>query len=148
MVTSKGHVKTHGQVTIPEVMVQLHRKMSERNSVVHFNVPRSVKEARRGTCGRENLITLVYLMNRVGSSHHICRDVEGAGKCTLEVYNTAAEVHHVLEAVKLGVPGVLKARILKWFAFPFPWTMSCQNSPLRPVCLGWPYMAWLIVSLS
>ena len=148
MVTSKGHVKTHGQVTIPEVMVQLHRKMSERNSVVHFNVPRSVKEARRGTCGRENLITLVYLMNRVGSSHHICRDVEGAGKCTLEVYNTAAEVHHVLEAVKLGVPGVLKARGLKWFAFPFPWTMSCQNSPLRPVCLGWPYMAWLIASLS
>ena len=148
MVTPKGHVKTHGQVIVPEEMVQLHRKMSERNSVVHFNVPRSVKEARRGTCGRENLITLVYLMNRVGSSHHICRDVEGAGKCTLEVYNTAAEVPHVLEAVKLGVPGVLKARILKWFAFPFPWTMSCQNSPLRPVCLGWPYMAWLIVSLS
>ena len=95
MVTPKGHVKTHGQVTIPEVMVQLHRKMSERNSVVHFNVPRSVKEARRGTCGRENLITLVYLMNPVGSSHHICRDVEVAGKCTLEVYNTAAEAHHV-----------------------------------------------------
>ena len=141
MVTPKGHVKTHGQVTIPEVMVQLHRKMSERNSVVHFNVPRSVKEARRGTCGRENLITLVYLMNRVGSSHHICRDVEGAGKCTLEVYNTAAEVHHVLEAVKLGVPGVLKARILKWFAFTSPRTMSCQNSLLRPACLGWPYMA-------
>ena len=95
MVTSKGHVKTHGRVTIPEVMVQLHRKMSERNSVVHLNVPRSVKEAIRGTCSRENLITLVYLMNRVGSSHHICRDVEGVGKCTLEVYNTAAEVHYV-----------------------------------------------------
>ena len=105
---------------------------------------------RRPEAGLEagKIITLMYLMNRVGSSHHICRDVEGAGKCTLEVYNTAAEVHHVLEAVKLGVPGVLKARGLKWFAFPFPWTMSCQNSPLRPVCLGWPYMAWLIVSLS
>ena len=94
MVTSKGHVKTHGRVTIPEVMVQLHRKMSERNSVVHLNVPRSVKEARSGTRGRENLLTLVYLMNQMESSHHICRDVEEAGKC-LEVYNTAAEVHHV-----------------------------------------------------
>ena len=28
------------------------------------------------------------------------------------------------------------------------WTMFCQNSPPWPVCLGWPYMAWLIVSLS
>ena len=28
------------------------------------------------------------------------------------------------------------------------WTTFCQNSPLRPICLGWPYMAWLIVSLS
>ena len=96
MVTPKGNVKTHGQVTIPEVMVQLHRKMSERNSVVYLNVPRSQsEEARSGTHGRENLITLVYLMNRVGSSHHICRDVEGAGKCTLEVYDTVAEAHHV-----------------------------------------------------
>ena len=33
-------------------------------------------------------------------------------------------------------------------AFPFPWTMSCQNSPLRPICPGWPYMTWFIVSLS
>ena len=94
--TPKGHVKTHGQVAIPELMVQLHRKMSERNSVVHLNVPRSQsEEARSGTHGRENLITLVYLMNPVGSSHHICRDVEGAGKCTLEVYDTVAEAHHV-----------------------------------------------------
>ena len=23
------------------------------------------------------------------------------------------------------------------------WTTFCQNSPLWPVCLGWPYMAWL-----
>ena len=96
MVTPKGHVKTHEQVIIPEVMVQLHRKMCERNSVVHLNVPRSQsEEARSGTRGRENLITLVYLMNPVGSSHHICRDVEGAGKCSLKVYNTAAEAHHV-----------------------------------------------------
>ena len=28
------------------------------------------------------------------------------------------------------------------------WTTFCQNSPLRPIHLGWPYMAWLIVALS
>ena len=28
------------------------------------------------------------------------------------------------------------------------WTTFCQNSPPWPVCLGWPYRAWLIVSLS
>ena len=28
------------------------------------------------------------------------------------------------------------------------WTTFCQNSPPWPVCLGWPYMAWLIISLS
>ena len=28
------------------------------------------------------------------------------------------------------------------------WTIFCQNSPLGPVHLGWPYTAWLIVSLS
>lgn len=79
MVTPKGHVKTQGQVTIPEVMVQLHRKRCERNSAVHLSVPRSQsEEARSGTHGRENLITLVYLMNQMESSHHICRDVEGA----------------------------------------------------------------------
>ena len=27
------------------------------------------------------------------------------------------------------------------------WTMFCQNFPQWPVHLGWPYMAWLIVSL-
>ena len=32
--------------------------------------------------------------------------------------------------------------------FPFPWTTFCQNSPPWPVRLGWPYTAWLIVSLS
>ena len=26
------------------------------------------------------------------------------------------------------------------------WTTFCQNSPSWPICLGWPYMAWLIVS--
>ena len=31
---------------------------------------------------------------------------------------------------------------------PLHWTMFCQNSPLWPVCLGWPCMAWLIASLS
>ena len=28
------------------------------------------------------------------------------------------------------------------------WAMFCQNSPPWPICLGWPYMAWLTVSLS
>ena len=28
------------------------------------------------------------------------------------------------------------------------WTTFCQNSPLWPIHLGWPYIAWLIVSLS
>ena len=28
------------------------------------------------------------------------------------------------------------------------WTTFCQNSPPWPVHLGWPYMTWLIVSLS
>ena len=28
------------------------------------------------------------------------------------------------------------------------WTMFSQNSPPRPIHLGWPYLAWLIVSLS
>ena len=27
------------------------------------------------------------------------------------------------------------------------WTMFCQNYPPWPICLGWPYKAWLIVSL-
>ena len=45
------------------------------------------------------------------------------------------------------VHDLLKARILKWFAF-LQWTTFCQNSPLWPVHLGWPYTAWLIVSLN
>ena len=28
------------------------------------------------------------------------------------------------------------------------WTTFCQNSPPWPIHLGWPYMAWFIVSLS
>ena len=28
------------------------------------------------------------------------------------------------------------------------WTTFCENSPPQPVHLGWPYTAWLIVSLS
>ena len=32
--------------------------------------------------------------------------------------------------------------------FFLPWTMSCQNSSLWPVCLGWPCTAWIIASLS
>ena len=32
-----------------------------------------------------------------------------------------------------------------WSGLPFPsqWATFCQNSPPRPVCLGWPYTAWL-----
>ena len=32
--------------------------------------------------------------------------------------------------------------------FLLQWTTFCQNSSLWPICLGWPYMAWLIASLS
>ena len=28
------------------------------------------------------------------------------------------------------------------------WAMFCQNSPLWLLCFGWPYMTWLIASLS
>ena len=28
------------------------------------------------------------------------------------------------------------------------WAVFCQNSPLWPIHLGWPYMSWLIVSMS
>ena len=34
------------------------------------------------------------------------------------------------------------------FRFPRQWTMFCQNSPPWLIHLGWPYTAWLIVSLS
>ena len=30
----------------------------------------------------------------------------------------------------------------------FQWTAFCQNSPPWPIRLGWPYTAWLVVSLS
>ena len=37
-----------------------------------------------------------------------------------------------------------------WSGLPFPsqWTSFCQNFPPWPICLGWPYTAWLIVSLN
>ena len=42
------------------------------------------------------------------------------------------------------VHGVLKARILKWFAILFSsGPHFCQHSPPGPVCLRWPYIAWL-----
>ena len=28
------------------------------------------------------------------------------------------------------------------------WTTFCQSSPPWPICLGWPYMAWLMGSVS
>ena len=34
------------------------------------------------------------------------------------------------------------------FHFLLQWTTFCQTSLPWPICLGWPYMAWLIVSLS
>ena len=32
--------------------------------------------------------------------------------------------------------------------FLFKWTLFCQNTSVWPVHLGWPYLAWLIASLS
>ena len=42
--------------------------------------------------------------------------------------------------------GVLKARMLTWCAFPSP--VDHVLSELFTIHLGWPYMTWLIVSLS
>ena len=65
-----------------------------REIQVYLNDPRSQsEEARSGTCGRENLITLVYLMNQMESSHHICRDVEGAGNAVLRF--TTQQLKHI-----------------------------------------------------
>ena len=44
------------------------------------------------------------------------------------------------------VHGVLKARILKWFVIPF--SRDHILSELSTMTFGWPYTAWLIVSLS
>ena len=49
-------------------------------------------------------------------------------------------------SVFLAFHMVLKVRILKWFDIQC--TTVCQNLPPWPVRLGWPYRAWLIVSLS
>ena len=47
------------------------------------------------------------------------------------------------------VHGVLKARILKWFAIPFSnGSHFVRTLHHDPSILGWPYVAWLIVSLS
>ena len=48
------------------------------------------------------------------------------------------------------VHGVLKARMLKWFAIPFSSgpRFVRTSSPLWPIHLGWPCTAWLIASLS
>ena len=47
------------------------------------------------------------------------------------------------------VHGVLKARILKWFAIPFSsGTCFVSLSPPWFIHFGWPYTAWLIVSSS
>ena len=59
-----------------------------------------------GLVAGNSLSTLVHLINWVGSSYHICRDIEGAGKWSLEVYDTVAEAHHVYEVVKLRGPEV------------------------------------------
>ena len=43
--------------------------------------------------------------------------------------------------------GVLKARILKWFAIPLlQWTTFCQSPPPWPDRFGWPHTAWLSVT--
>ena len=44
--------------------------------------------------------------------------------------------------------GVLKGRILKWFAISFSVDHMLSELSTWPVHLGWPYIAWLIVSLS
>ena len=42
------------------------------------------------------------------------------------------------------VHGILKARILKWFAILFScWTTFCQTPPPWSNRLGWPHMVWL-----
>ena len=46
------------------------------------------------------------------------------------------------------VHGVIKATILKWVAIPFSSGHVLSEFPPWPVCLGWPYMVWLRVSLS
>ena len=45
------------------------------------------------------------------------------------------------------VHGVLKARMLEWFAIPFS-SGHLSELSTYPVHLGWPCTAWLIVSLS
>ena len=49
-----------------------------------------------------------------------------------------------------NVHGVLKARILKWFPIPFSSGPHLVRTLHRDpsIHLGWPYTAWLIVSLS
>ena len=42
-----------------------------------------------------------------------------------------------------SVHGVLKARILKWFAFPSPVDHILSDSPPWPDHLAWPHTAWL-----
>ena len=46
------------------------------------------------------------------------------------------------------VHGVLKAKILKWFVIPFSVDHVLSELTTKTSPLGWPYMAWLIVSLS
>ena len=43
-----------------------------------------------------------------------------------------------------SVHGILKARILKWFAIPFSGgPHSVRNLHQSPILLGWPHKAWL-----
>ena len=43
---------------------------------------------------------------------------------------------------------VLKARVVKWFAFPFCSGPHFVRTSLWPIPFRWPYRAWLLVSLS
>ena len=48
-----------------------------------------------------------------------------------------------------SVHGILKARILKWFAIPFSGgPHSVRNLHQSPILLGWPNTAWVIASSS
>ena len=46
-----------------------------------------------GLMAGNSLITLVHLIRRVGSSHHICRDVEGAENAVLKF--TTQQLKHI-----------------------------------------------------
>ena len=47
---------------------------------IEMSLGHSQRKPEVGLMAGNSLITLVRLIKRVGSSHHICRDIEGVGK--------------------------------------------------------------------